>query len=125
MLILFLDDDDRRHKEFKRAAVGHIVHRAFGAREAIRLLGENAYDRVYLDYDLDDHPEVRGMDDYESGQVVADWLTENAAGRHDCLFVVHSRCRSGATAMLGTLRSAGLRAVTGEWSWRDDPLGFR
>jgi hypothetical protein len=85
MLILFLDDDDRRHKEFKRAAVGHVVHRAFGAREAIRLLGENAYDRVYLDYDLDDDPEARGMDDYESGQVVADWLAENAAGRHDCL----------------------------------------
>lgn len=91
----------------------------------IGFLRENVYDRVYLDYDLDEDPEARDMDDYESGQVVADWLAANAAGRHDCLFVVHSRCKSGATAMLGTLRSAGLRAVTGEWTWRDDPLGFR
>ncbi len=67
---MFLDDDDRRHKEFKRAAVGHVVQRAFGAREAIRLLRENAYDRVYLDYDLDEDPEVRGMDDYQSGHVL-------------------------------------------------------
>jgi hypothetical protein len=74
---------------------------------------------------LNEDPEERDMDDYESGQVVADWLAENAAGRHDCLFVVHSRCKSGATAMLGTLRSAGLRAVAGEWTWRDDPLEFR
>jgi hypothetical protein len=51
---LLLDDDDRRHKEFKRAAVGHVIHRAFSAREAIGFLRENAYDRVYLDYDLDD-----------------------------------------------------------------------
>jgi hypothetical protein len=52
MLILFLDDDYRRHKDFKRAAAGHVVHRACGALEAIGFLRENSYDRVYLDYDL-------------------------------------------------------------------------
>jgi len=81
MRVLFLDDDDRRHKEFKRAAVGAVIDHAFNAREAISLLRENAYDRVYLDHDLDDDPAVRAMDDYESGLVVADWLAENAAGR--------------------------------------------
>ena len=29
-----------------------------------------------LDYDLDDDPVMREMDDYESGQVVADWLAQ-------------------------------------------------
>jgi hypothetical protein len=116
MRILFLDDDNRRQKEFKRMAVGHQIDRAFSAQEAIRLLQENSYDRVYLDYDLDDDPEEREMDDYESGQVVADWLAANAAGRQECLFVIHSLCKRGAATMLGTLRSAGLRAVTGGWA---------
>ena len=58
MRVLFLDDDDRRHKEFKRAAVGAVMDRAYSAREAISLLRENAYDRVYLDHDLDDDPAV-------------------------------------------------------------------
>jgi len=120
MRVLFLDDDDRRHKEFKRSAVGAVIDRAFSAREAILLLRENSYDRVYLDYDMDDDPAVRRMDDYESGQVVAEWLAENAAGREGCLFIIHSRCKSGATAMQGTLQSAGLRAVLGEWTWRVD-----
>lgn len=120
MRVLFLDDDDRRHKEFKRAAVGALIDRAFSAREAILLLRENDYHRVYLDHDLDDDPAVRAMDDYESGQVVADWLAENAAGRQGCLFVIHSRCKSGANAMQRTLRSAGLRVIISEWTWRAD-----
>ena len=120
MRILFLDDDDRRHMEFKRAAVGAVIDRAYSAREAILLLRENAYDRVYLDHDLDDDPAVREMDDYESGQVVADWIAENTAGRQECLFIIHSRCKSGANAMQGTLLSAGLRAVLDEWNWRED-----
>ena len=124
MRVLFLDDDDRRHKQFKRAAVGAVVDRAHTAREAILLLGENAYDRVYLDHDLDDDPEAREMDDYESGQVVADWIAENAAGREGCLFVVHSRSKPGARAMQATLRSAGLRAILGEWTWREDSPRF-
>ena len=124
MRVLFLDDDDRRHKEFKRAAVGAVVDRAYTAREAILLLGENAYDRVYLDCDLDDDPAARELDDYESGQVVADWLAENAAGREGCLFVVHSRAKQGARAMQATLRSAGLRAILGEWTWRVDQPKF-
>lgn len=117
MRVLFLDDDDRRHKEFKRAAAGAVVDRAHTAREAVFLLGENAYDRVYLDHDLDDDPAVREMDDYESGQVVADWIAGNAVGREACLFVIHSRSRQGARAMQATLASAGLRAVVGEWTW--------
>jgi len=125
MRVLFLDDDDRRHKEFKRAAVGAVIDRAFCAREAILLLQGNDYDRVYLDHDLDDDPAAREMDDYESGQVVADWLAENAAGRQGCLFVIHSRCKPGANAMQGTLRSAGLRVIIGEWNWRVDEPGSR
>lgn len=117
MRVLFLDDEERRHKEFKRAAVGAVVDRAYTAGEAILLLGENAYDRVYLDYDLDDDPAAREMDDYESGQVVADWIADNAAGRDRCLFVIHSRSKQGARAMHATLRSAGLQVILGEWTW--------
>jgi ABC-type sugar transport system substrate-binding protein len=107
-------------QEFKRAAVGTAIDRALTAREAISLLRENAYDRVYLDDDLDDDPAVRRMDDYESGQVVADWLAENAAGREGCLFIIHSRCKSGATAMQDTLQPARLQVVLGDWTWRED-----
>ncbi len=110
MRVLFLDDDDDR---------------AFSAREAILLLRENDYDRVHLDYDLEDDPTAREMDDYESGQVVADWLAETEAGPQGCLFVIHSRCKAGATAMQRTLRSAGLQVVLGEWTWRADEPGSR
>jgi ActR/RegA family two-component response regulator len=120
MRILFLDDDDQRHKAFKRASAGAIVDRACTAREAILLLGQNAYDRAYLDYDLDDDPSAREMDDYESGQAVADWIADNAADHRACLFIVHSRCKHGARDMQATLESAGLHAVLGEWTWRPD-----
>ena len=59
------------------------------------------------------------------GRAVADRLAENVACRQDCLFGDHTRCRRGATAMLGTWRSAGLRNITGVWTWFDDLLGSR
>lgn len=124
MRILFLDDDDRRHKEFRRSARGHSVDHARSAPEAIRLLGSHAYDRVYLDIDLADDPTEADLDDYESGRAVADWLADHALGRHDCLFVVHSRNDAEAPAVLGLLRSAGLRAIRRRWSWPPDPSEF-
>ena len=116
--VLFLDDDHRRHKAFKRAAqAGIVIDWAFDAGGAIRLLEHHQYDQVHLDHDLDDDPAAWEMDDYESGQVVANWLAENAAGRENCRFVIHSRSRQGANAMQATLRSAGLQVSVARWDW--------
>ena len=111
MRVLFLDNDERRQKQFRRDAAGASIERAYGAR--------------YLDFDLDDDPGARKLDDYESGQVVADWLAENPECRRDCLFVIHSRCEEGAAAMNGALRSAGLRVVIAGWTWRAGRRGSR
>ena len=118
MRILFVDDDHRRHKAFKRTAKpGALVDVALDAGGAIRLLQEHQYDRVHLDFDLDDDPTAREFDDYSSGQVVADWIAAHAAGRGGCLFIIHSRNRRGASAVQATLRAAGLQVRVERWAW--------
>lgn len=125
MRILFMDDDDQRHKDFGHNSIGNVVDHAYSAAEAIRKLGEQSYDMVFLDYDLESDPTLMQMDDYESGEVVAEWLAENSQGRQDCTFVVHSLNDQGSIGLTSILRSAGLNVIRSPWAWHKDPKKFR
>ena len=121
MRILFLDDDDRRHKEFKRNSIGNLVDHAHNAAEAICLLRKKTYDRVYLDYDLTSDPMEMSMDDYESGCIVVKWVVENLQPSQRTGFVIHSLNDTGSIEMLATLRAAGHKVHCKPWAWRFDP----
>jgi CheY-like chemotaxis protein len=52
--ILFLDDMDERHSNFIKATLGrgHEVVQVYRASEAIKKLGSEEFDQVFLDHDL-------------------------------------------------------------------------
>jgi len=91
MKILFLDDMQRRHDAFKRAAIGHSVDHVFDAKSAIAALEKNEYDMIYLDHDLAAEQYEHGRDTSkdEDGCFVARSLRDMTQ-HHGKTVIVHS-----------------------------------
>lgn len=100
--VLFLDDTEWRHAEFLRLVSdsGVELHRAWTAEQAIRLLRERRFDRVFLDHDLDESDvmcQVGQRTTAPTGMAVVDHiLTMEAPPAH---VVVHS-CNAPAAAVM-------------------------
>lgn len=111
--ILFLDDDEERHRGFSQMTIGNVVDHVYTARQAIEALEKNPqYDYVYLDHDLDYMATMGREPLEETGQVVADHIAEKLSkDKHPKHVVVHSYNRPGAARMGRKIKEAGLRVL--------------
>lgn len=120
MNILFLDDSSERHKIFAPKCVGHTLHQAYTADEAIDLLKANLYDLICLDHDLGGPESENQMQEgAKDGRYVARALIEMAAsGRtQDAVIWVHSLNRPAACEMCRLMQSAKLNANLYPFAW--------
>lgn len=122
MQILFLDDDDLRHRLFRRSLVGspHAITPVKNAKEAIQALQTRRFDLVFLDHDLADQHYVTlqqasaglwgaSMGGEATGYEVARFIAEVlAADLRPRQLVVHSMNPEGSKRMVAALEGAGL-----------------
>jgi len=107
--IFLLDDDKRRHRWFTKRFEGDELDIAETVDEAKELLGEFAYDAIFLDHDLlPHHYESNDHDDFAStGYAIAEWLNENKDFQRAATIIVHTRNADGAVRMVEKLRESG------------------
>lgn len=113
MRVLFLDDDESRHRLFKKAVgqtvPGARVDFAVHAQNAATYLSATYYDVVFLDHDLVP-ADYEGKETKLSGMAVAKFLFKGE-GVKPGVVVVHSYNQVGAAKMVQVLREGGISAV--------------
>lgn len=78
MKILILDDDENRHRLFKKHFTPlHQLTHVITAREAIHYLQHDNFDAIFLDHDLGGHAFVDSNGPEETGYTVALWLRDH------------------------------------------------
>jgi hypothetical protein len=112
MTVFILDDDERRHRFFKRKFETDEVSIAMTVTEAKDILTENQFEAIFLDHDLlPEHYETDGSEDDEhTGYAIALWLAHNPDIQRPAQIVVHTRNITGGMRMAEVMRDAG-RAV--------------
>lgn len=107
--VMLLDDDERRHRWFKKRFVGDDLDIAVDVAEAKDLLSENNYDAIFLDHDLlPHHYESNDHDDKaNTGHAVAEFLNERPDLQRAATIIVHTRNADAAVGMVTTLRETG------------------
>jgi hypothetical protein len=106
--VFLLDDDERRHKWFRKRFKGDFLDIADNVLAAQEKLEVTAYDAIFLDHDL--HPEhyhADSTDDERTGYAVALWLSLNPEIQKASTIMVHTRNADGAMRMVERLREAG------------------
>jgi len=103
MKILFLEDSAERIKLAKPYFIGHTVHYAETAEEAIKLLQANKFDIASLDHDLGGT--VMSASDKNSGFAVAEFIAENVDFQPEYV-IIHSMNPIGAEDMIHCLTNA-------------------
>lgn len=116
--VLFLDDDEKRHAEFRAGTIGHLVTHVYTAAEAIKVLGaglENGapWDLICLDHDLTPEHQLVYLrqlplpaEGQGTGYDVAMWLRWNPQVRAR-LVMLHTFNEHGRTRMYTALRAGG------------------
>jgi hypothetical protein len=119
MRILFLDDDERRHEEFRKHAAGHYVLHVYTAAAAIKSLTlEPRFDVASLDHDLELLHYGKDADGYGTGMEVAEFIRIMPRDLRPGLVVIHSWNPGGSQRMARALRFSGaeiLREEFGGW----------
>lgn len=107
--VMVLDDDERRHRWFRKRFAGDFVDVAATAEEAKRILESGSYDAIFLDHDLlPHHYESNEHDDFAStGYAVAEFLHERADLQRAATIIVHTRNADAAIKMVQKLRETG------------------
>jgi response regulator RpfG family c-di-GMP phosphodiesterase len=107
--VMLLDDDERRHRWFKKRFNGDDLSIAVNVEEAKKLLAENNYDAIFLDHDLlPHHYESNHHDDFDNtGYAVVKWLNERVDLQRAATFIVHTRNADAAIPMVQKLRESG------------------
>lgn len=107
--VMLLDDDERRHRWFRKRFVGDDLDIAENVQEAVEFLAERAYDAIFLDHDLlPHHYESNDHDDWaNTGLAVARYLRDNPEKQRAATIVVHTRNADAAIDMVTTLRETG------------------
>lgn len=110
--VFLLDDDDRRHRWFKKRFKGDHLEIAETVEEAKRLLPIGTYDAIFLDHDLlPHHYESDSHDDFDqTGQAVAEWLAENRDVQPSATIIIHTRNAQASVKMLEVLKESGRQA---------------
>lgn len=111
MKILFLDDDEERHRIFKGMSIGHSVDHVRTVEEAILQLNHKAYDFICLDHDLSGLTFVNSEDPAGTGYTVACHMASMKHMPRPIQVVVHSFNPEGAHRMALKLEEAGFKIV--------------
>lgn len=106
--VFVLDDDQRRHRWFKKRFKGDHIEIAETVEKAKELLQIGKYDAIFLDHDLlPHHYESNEHDDFDkTGFAVAEWLTENREIQPAAMIIVHTRNADGGLNMVEKLRES-------------------
>lgn len=115
MKILFLDDNEERHRIFMRSNIGHVVYPVWTADEAIAVLSsrvgfdDGPFDVASLDHDLSFEAQS-GMrpQGEKTGLDVARFIASMPPDLRPLRVIVHSFNPAGAAAMIDVLRDAGV-----------------
>ncbi|HEV7700686.1 MAG TPA: cyclic-phosphate processing receiver domain-containing protein [Pyrinomonadaceae bacterium] len=107
--VMLLDDDERRHRWFRKRFVGDDLDVAINVEEAKDLLAESTYDAIFLDHDLlPHHYESNDHTDFAStGYAIAEWLNERPDLQRAATIIVHTRNADAAIPMVTKLRESG------------------
>jgi hypothetical protein len=107
--VMVLDDDERRHRWFKKRFTGDFLDVAATVEEAKVLLADGAYDAIFLDHDLlPHHYESNDHDDFGStGYAIAEFLNERVDLQRAATIIVHTRNADAAIPMVQKLRESG------------------
>jgi DNA-binding NarL/FixJ family response regulator len=100
MRVLFLDDEELRHRAVKRFNP-RFTH-TYTARQAIEALAASRYEVCFLDHDLGGP---------ETGHDVARWLAQQEPTNRPSRVFVHSMNPVGVARMVRTLTDAGVCAT--------------
>ena len=103
--ILILDDDPKRHDQFRKNYIGHNLIHVHDADTCIEALIENSlFDVIFLDHDLGGRVYV-GTDEHNTGSTVAKWLAENPSKCSENI-IIHSLNPAGRQNMKAILPHA-------------------
>jgi CheY-like chemotaxis protein len=107
--VMLLDDDERRHRWFKKRFAGDDLAIAATVDEAKELLENGSYDAIFLDHDLlPHHYESNDHDDFAStGYAVCEFLNERPHLQPAATIIVHTRNADAAIQMVTKLRETG------------------
>lgn len=107
--VMLLDDDERRHRWFRKRFAGDIVDVAENVEEAKELLTQASYDAIFLDHDLlPHHYESNDHDDFATtGYAIAEFLNQRPELQRAATIIVHTRNADAAIPMVKTLRESG------------------
>ena len=107
--VFLLDDDERRHRWFKKRFKGDHLEIAETVEEAKRLLPIGNYDAIFLDHDLlPHHYKSNDHDDFGStGYAIAEWLTENPEVQPAANVIVHTRNAEASVRMVEKIEESG------------------
>lgn len=97
-----MDDDDLRHRTFKRMTIGLTVQHVHTADQAIQAL-VSRFAVVFLDHDLADQ-HYTGVQDERTGLAVARHIADMPTSRQPDVVVIHSLNPDGAANMHEELR---------------------
>lgn len=107
--VMLLDDDERRHRWFKKRFAGDLLDVAVTVDEAKELLVETPYDAIFLDHDLlPHHYESNDHNDFaNTGYAIAEFLCEQKQLQRGATIIVHTRNADAAIPMVQKLRETG------------------
>ncbi len=107
--VMLLDDDERRHRWFRKRFEGDELAIAATVEEAKELLSGDRYDAIFLDHDLlPHHYESNDHDDFHStGYAIAEFLHDNPDLQRAATIIVHTRNADAAVKMVQKLRDSG------------------
>lgn len=107
--IFVLDDDERRHRWFRKRFTQDEIDITDQIEEAKEFLSKHKYDAIFLDHDLiPEHYEAQDKhDDERTGMAIAFFLADNSMLQRSAKIFVHTRNPDGALRMASRLREAG------------------
>ncbi|MFV0388265.1 MAG: cyclic-phosphate processing receiver domain-containing protein [Pyrinomonadaceae bacterium] len=106
--VFLLDDDERRHRWFRKRFAGDHLDIAKDVEEARRLLQLGNFDAIFLDHDLlPHHYESNSHDDFDrTGYAIAQFLSDNPEIQPAATLIVHTRNGDAGLKMVELLRKA-------------------
>lgn len=110
--ILFLDDDEQRHKRFMMNRIGQDITAVWTFAEACDALQKDIFDVAYLDHDLSElAAEGRPAKEEKTGTDVADFIAAMEEGCRPRMVVIHSFNDYGRRRMKVILEKVGIRCM--------------
>ena len=106
--ILFLDDDEHRHKVFQQKTIGDVVVFVKTYEDAVRELDKGGFDEAHLDHDLSEMAAAGMPAEGElSGTDLANYIVRLPKEKWPTRIIIHSHSDKGSRRMFRILREGG------------------